>query len=311
MIDVNTAARKRDIRLRRGTNIRGKWHHKVYTVVRLLGSGTVGDVYLCRSQGQAVAVKISEQALSMTAEVQALKILQTSKVQDSGLGPSLLDVDDWQVSPGKIYSFYVMEYVAGLSLHSFVKRQGTIYIGILLCQMLKQLEELHKIGYVFGDLKSENIIVTDKPVKIRLIDVGGMTKIGRSVKEYTNFYDRAYWRLGKRLAEPSYDLFAVTMVTLAIFYPGKFLRVEHNGPFLRRKIKEIKSLRLYAPVLEGALRAAYPSAKAMQDALLKRKQASPSQKGRPAKKSSLVEIVLLATCASLYYGIYLVLTIGL
>lgn len=311
MIDVNTAARKRDIRLRRGTVIVGKWHHKVYTVVRLLGSGTVGDVYLCRSQGQAVAVKISEQALSMTAEVQALKRLQTSKVQDSGLGPSLLDVDDWQVSPGKSFSFYAMEYVAGVSLRSFIKRHGPIYIGVLLCQMLQQLEELHKIGYVFGDLKSENIIVTDKPLTIRLIDVGGMTKIGRSVKEYTNFYDRAYWRLGKRLAEPSYDLFAVTMVALAIFYPRKFLRVEHNGPFLRRKINGLASLREYAPALQGALRGAYPSAKAMRDALTKQMRASRSQQGRSYKETSLVELFLLASCASLYYGIYLFLTIAL
>src|SRR5699024_4028445 len=307
MIDVNTAARKRDIRLRRGTNIRGKWHHKVYTVVRLLGSGTVGDVYLCRSQGQAVAVKISEQALSMTAEVQALKILQTSKVQDSGLGPSLLDVDDWQVSPGKIYSFYVMEYVAGLSLHSFVKRQGTIYIGVLLCQMLKQLEELHKIGYVFGDLKSENIIVTDKPVKIRLIDVGGMTKIGRSVKEYTNFYDRAYWRLGKRLAEPSYDLFAVTMVFLTVFYPRKFTRNGDSLSFIRTKIVGVKSLEMYAPVLLRGISGSYKNSQEMRNDLYKRMAIEKNDKQKRSTKTFATELFLISGSAIFFYGMYSVL----
>src|SRR5699024_2740420 len=154
--------------------------------------------------------------------------------------------------------------------HSFVKRQGTIYIGILLCQMLKQLEELHKIGYVFGDLKSENIIVTDKPVKIRLIDVGGMTKIGRSVKEYTNFFDRAYWRLGKRLAEPSYDLFAVTMVLLTVFYPRKFTRVGDSYSLLRKKVMQVRPLRIYAPVLLQSLAGTYRNSRAMRDDLYKR-----------------------------------------
>src|SRR5699024_1304531 len=118
--------------------------------------------------------------------------------------------------------------------------------GPILFQLLEQLERLHQIGYIFGDLKNDNIIITDNPPTVRLIYVGGMTKMGRSVKEYTIFYDRAYWRLGKRLAEPSYDLFAVTMVFLTIFYPQKFTRSGDSLSLIRGKMLRVKSLHPYA-----------------------------------------------------------------
>lgn len=305
---MRQTAKKCEIRLKRGTIVKGKWHHNIYRVVRLLGSGTVGTVYLCMSKGQQVALKVSEQSISMTAEVQALKILQKTKVQDSGLGPYLLDVDDWEMGPGKTVSFYAMEYVQGVSLQSFVDRNGTVWLNSLLFQLLEQLERLHRAGYVFGDLKSENIIVTQNPPTLRLIDVGGMTKMGRSVKEYTNFFDRAYWRLGTRLAEPSYDLFAVTMILLSIFYPRKFTRVEDNFAFLRQKLLQIKSLRIYAPVLIQSLAGRYDSSRSMRDALYK--QMSHVKKGnqqRSSGKSFLTDLLLVGGYAGLSYSIYVVL----
>jgi len=307
MFIVNTIAKKHEVILKRGTIIRGKWHSNTYSVVRLLGSGTVGTVYLCTSKGRQVAVKISDQSLSMTAEVQALKTLRIGKVQDSGLGPYLLDVDDWQMNDGKIISFYAMEYVEGVSLRAFIQRHGTIWISSLLFQLLEQLERLHKIGYVFGDLKSDNIIITSNPPTVRLIDVGGMTKIGRSVKEYTNFFDRAYWRLGKRLAEPSYDLFAVTMVLLTVFYPRKFTRVGDSYSLLRKKVMQVRPLRIYAPVLLQSLAGTYRNSRAMRDDLYKRLTDDKHKRQKRSTKHSVMELILVVGCASIYYGVYTVL----
>src|SRR5699024_7897336 len=138
-------------------------------------------------------------------------------------------------------------------------------------------------------------------------DVGGMTKIGRSVKEYTNFYDRAYWRLGKRLAEPSYDLFAVAMVLLATFYPRKFTRKTQNLAFLRQKINNIKTLGLYRPVLQRTLTGKYPSARAMRNDLYRRFTQNNQDDKSVSWKSFLTEILLIGSFASLYYGIYVFL----
>ena len=64
-------------------------------------------------------------------------------------------------------------------------------------QLLNDLDKLHQNGWVFGDLKPENLIVTGPPPKIRCIDVGGTTIKGRAIKEFTEFYDRGYWGLGQ------------------------------------------------------------------------------------------------------------------
>lgn len=301
---MNTLPKKDKVLLKRGTVIEGKWHRNRYKIIRMLGSGTVGTVYLCSHKGQFVALKISEQSMSMTAEVQVLKTLGNLKVQDSRLGPYLMDVDDWLLANGKTLSFYVMEYIKGESLQTFIHKNGTSWITVLLFQLLEQLELIHRSGYVFGDLKSENIIVTNHPPTIRLIDVGGTTKIGRSVKEYTNFYDRAYWRLGTRLAEPSYDLFAVAMVILAVFYPKKFTRVKHNNVYIKRKLLQIKSLEPYAPVLLKAIEGKYTSAKQMRDDLFKRMMRTNKLETKQTSSSFLLELILLGTLSSAYFGIY-------
>ncbi|HLS23359.1 MAG TPA: protein kinase [Pseudogracilibacillus sp.] len=304
---MHTIAKKHRIVLRRGTKIHGRWHNRTYRVLRELGSGTVGTVYLCQHQGNYVALKLSEQSFSMMKEVEALRTLKQGKVQDSGLGPYLIDVDDWQLAQGKTLSFYVMEYIQGVTLKQFVRRKGPQGLRLVLFQLLDQLERLHRLGYVFGDLKSENIIVMTNPSRVRLIDVGGMTKIGSSVKEYTNFYDRAYWRLGKRVAEPSYDLFALTMVMLSIFYPKKFTRVDENFTFLRRRILQVKSLHIFAPVLIQTLAGTYKNVPHMRKELHRRLAYETQQK--QSIKVSGKEIVLLMSSAGMFYCIVYLLTI--
>lgn len=304
---MNTLRKKDNIALRPGTIISGKWHRNRYKVIRLLGSGTVGSVYLCSTKRQMVALKISKQSLNMTAEVQVLKALREKKVQDCRLGPYLIDVDDWVTNSGEIFSFYAMEYIKGVSLRMFIRRYGSAWIGVFLLQLLEQLEHLHSLGYVFGDLKNENIIVTSNPPTIRLIDVGGTTKIGRSVKEYTNFYDRAYWRLGKRLAEPSYDLFAIVMVFLTVFYPRKFTRTKENLSLIKRKIANVNSLQPYQTIFSKALSGDYRNAKDMRDDLFKR-IINVKRKGRKNSfRTSVMEVLLITGCASLYFCLYYVL----
>src|SRR5699024_2061505 len=108
------------------------------------------------------------------------------------------------------------------------------------CQLLQQLDVLHKMGYVFGDLKNDNILINtkDKPT-VRLIDVGGVTKMGQSIKEYSNFFDRGYWQLGTRRAQPSYDLFALVMIVLTIYYPKQFKRGKHPRQQLIKAVQSI------------------------------------------------------------------------
>jgi serine/threonine protein kinase len=252
--------------LKQGATIKGKWHNKTYRIVRQLGHGAIGVVYLAIYQQKYVAIKISEQSSSITTEVNVLKAF--AKVQGKQLGPSLLDVDDW-VRPSSTYSFYVMEYLQGIELNVFLKHKGYEWISILLIQLLDDLEHLHKAGWVFGDLKPENLIVTQKPTRLRWIDVGGTTQHGRAVKEYTEFYDRGYWGLGSRKAEPSYDLFAVAMIIIQVFYPKRFEKGPTPAKTLKYRINQHSRLRTYSPILNKAIEGQYNSSKEMKQDLTK------------------------------------------
>lgn len=278
---------KADVYIKQGTAIIGKWNKRQYYVVKKLGSGMIGTVYLCRENGKYVALKISEQAMSMTTEVNVLKSLDK---RQTNLGPRLLDVDDWEITGRKTYSFYVMEYIRGENISVFIRRNGPEWVGVFLLQLLDQLDRLHAAGWVFGDLKNDNLLVERDSSQVRLIDVGGTTKTGRSIKEYTEFHDRAYWGMGGRKAEPSYDLFALVMVVLKIYYPHGFKRNGDSSESIARKIKRVNALNLYAFSLQGALAGKYETANQMRNDMMKRMV---TQKTREAKRIRSVSTRLL------------------
>ncbi|MDQ0216182.1 serine/threonine-protein kinase [Oikeobacillus pervagus] len=258
---------KNQYKLPIGTVLRGKWHQHQYKIIKELGFGANGIVYLVQSSNGYAALKMSPNSLSIITEVNVLKAF--SKVQGSALGPSLLDVDDWQWK-GELVPFYVMEYIHGRDLLSFVRVKGCSWIGVLLSQLLSDLQSLHEEGWVFGDLKPENLIVTENPNRIRCIDVGGTTIKGRAIKEFTEFFDRGYWGLGSRKAEPTYDLFAVSMIAINLAYPKRFDK-HHQGDSLSQLVQSIRQkqeLTKIEPVLIKALQGQYKSASEMRRELL-------------------------------------------
>ncbi|MED4224059.1 protein kinase domain-containing protein [Neobacillus cucumis] len=248
-----------------GTIITGKWHSQSYTIMKELGFGANGVVYLAKHKDTQVALKMSDNGMSITSEVNVLKSF--AKVQGHSLGPCLLDVDDWYQNNSRI-SFYVMEYIQGPDFLSFLQTRGGSWTSVLFLQLLKDLEELHQNGWVFGDLKPENLIVTGPPPKIRCIDVGGTTIKGRAIKEFTEFYDRGYWGLGSRKAEPSYDIFAVAMIMVNTAYPKRFTKTTGGLSQLKEAIRQKQELRNFEPVILKALQGQYSGAKEMRADLL-------------------------------------------
>ncbi|MDP4161706.1 MAG: protein kinase family protein [Bacillota bacterium] len=247
------------------TLIEGKWHKKQYKIIKELGSGANGIVYLAKLNSSYVALKMSDNGMSIISEVNVLKSFE--KVQGSALGPSLLDVDDWEGLKGRI-SFYAMEYIQGPDLLTYIQEKGKVWTMVMILQLLNDLDKLHKNGWVFGDLKPDNLIVTGPPAKIRCIDVGGTTIQGRAIKEFTEFFDRGYWGLGTRKAEPSYDLFSVAMILINTAYPKRFNKTSGGLTQLREAIMKSNELQPLEEVLIKALKGDYASATQMREQLL-------------------------------------------
>ncbi|WP_409290941.1 serine/threonine protein kinase [Peribacillus sp. SCS-37] len=301
-----------------GTIIKGKWYKEEYTIIRELGHGANGIVYLAGREGQEVALKVSDNSMSISSEMNILKSF--TKVQGAALGPSLLSADDW-VRAGRTLPFYVMEYIKGDTYLDFLKYKGTYWAPILALQLLKNLSRLHASGWVFGDLKPENLIVSMPSCQVRCIDVGGTTLIGRSIKEFTEFFDRGYWGLGSRKAEPSYDLFAVAMIVINSHYPKRFIRKGDGYAQLSAAIGNVPELKGYERILDKALLGKYQSAAEMRQELLDAAQPRsemkaagprsvntvPSRKnGTPAKKKGgILESIVLVVLITFIYIVYI------
>ncbi|WP_461183462.1 protein kinase domain-containing protein [Virgibacillus kimchii] len=297
--------KKHNAEIRPGVKLTGKWHGQSYLIKKKLGEGAIGSVYLCEANGKKKALKISDNRTSMTMEVNVLKSL--GKVQGNRLGPSLLDVDDW-VSPfGTAYTFYVMEYLHGEPLSSFISRNGSEWLGVFMLQLLDDLERLHSTGWVFGDLKTENLLVLHAPPRVRWIDVGGTTQIGRAIKEYTEFYDRGYWKMGSRKAEPSYDLFAFVMIFLHIYYPKRFDKGTEPEKTLLKKLHEVKPLRPYKIPLQKALQGKYRSSAEMKKELMlifyraQKRSGLRKNRGKESLSHFFIEISGITAIAVGYY----------
>lgn len=306
---MKSFSNRRECKLLVGTTLLGKWNKKPYKILKELGSGATGVVYLAESLGRLVALKVGANSMSITSEVNVLK--HFSKVQGQALGPSLLDVDDFIIH-GEPVSFYAMEYLQGEELLSFITKKGEEWLGIFIVQLLGDLDRLHRTGWAFGDLKPENLLITGPPPRIRWFDVGGTTKFGRSIKEYTEFYDRGYWGLGSRVAEPSYDLFCVAMIMIHCAYKKRFDK-KGSRPLeqLKEAIEKNATLRRYKHVLLKALCGKYNHALAMKKDLIEAMQKQPSyervavKKKKKKKERYFVELFLVITFLLLAYVLYL------
>ncbi|MDQ0257876.1 serine/threonine-protein kinase [Evansella vedderi] len=262
----DSISKKQECKLLPNQRIVGRWQRNSYRIIRELGYGATGTVYLAEGRGELVALKIASDSMSITSEVNVFR--QFSKVQGPSLGPSFYEADDY-VSAGGVYPFYVMEYINGQPFLPFLRQRGAEWTGILIVQLLKDLHQLHKAGWVFGDLKPENLLVTENPNCVRWLDVGGMTIQGRAIKEYTEFFDRGYWGLGNRKAEPSYDLFSVSMLFMNRGYPSRFEKTQEKSfTRLMTKFRQKDVIRPFEPVFRRGIEGKYKDALDMRSDLI-------------------------------------------
>lgn len=208
-----------------GTTIQGRWSKRVYQVEKLLGQGGCGSVYLVRDQESwgCYALKVSWDSAMINKEYEVLaKLNSHPQLKSLNLVPQVYHLDDLWLA-GKFHSYLVMEYIQGITLQELLKKRGALRVreavGIALLVSLI-LEKLHQSNYICGDLKAENFLYNEKNGQITMIDFGGLTKPGNSIKAFTPVYDRASWGQGTRLADWKYDLFALAIL-IFILISGK------------------------------------------------------------------------------------------
>lgn len=248
-----------------GAWIQGKWNKNQYRIERLLGEGANGKVFLVSCRKRLYALKIGFDAVDHQSEVNALKALSKSSTSFRNM---LVEADDLS-REGIDYPFCVMRYIKGKSLTEFIKQYGTDWIPVIGLNLLRKLSELHASGFVFGDLKAENMIITGYG-EVELIDFGGVTAKGRAVKQFTEVYDRGFWNAGLRTADEGYDLFSFAVLLLHVtdrerkFQSAPAILPQNRSvEWLFELLKARPQLAPAAPLLRKALTGQYVNSKQM------------------------------------------------
>lgn len=193
-----------------GYKIRGKWNQNIYEILSMLGEGGVGKVYkvMDTKTREIWALKMSDDMHSITKEYERLKTFQ-----QIGFIPRIKELDDF-CQDGQTRYYIVLEYIQGKNLKDYLKDRPMSIKGALGLAIIvgEGFQLLHKNRLVFGDLKLENLMIDEKEQTLKVIDLGGVTPMGCSIKEFTPLYDRASWNMGLRRADEKYDLFSMSML---------------------------------------------------------------------------------------------------
>jgi len=138
-----------------------------YRVLRLIGSGSTGAVYLCQHEGldKWVALKILHREMEQNASlVDRFKL--EAKAASRLEHPNSVRVLDFGHDTVTGALFIAMEYIEGRDLLQVLEEDGPFSAEravSVMCQILDVLGVAHSLGIVHRDLKPENIIV--RPVE--------------------------------------------------------------------------------------------------------------------------------------------------
>ena len=147
-----------------------------YVVVRLLGQGGMGEVYLVEHPdiGTQAAVKVLGERFStmkhaterFRAEARAIARIKH---------PNVVEIHDYgSLEDGRLY--YQMEHLEGRVLEAVMaskRRMSAEEVLPYLDQICAGLSAAHENHIVHRDLKPENIIVIDgPPMKLKILDFG-------------------------------------------------------------------------------------------------------------------------------------------
>ena len=132
-----------------------------FQIVRLLGKGAMGSVYLARDLAlhRVVAIKVLRWDLA-ASEDDCERFRREARTTGQLAHPSIVPLHSFGESPNLMYM--VMRYVPGESLGARIRRLGKLNpdeTRRILAELALTLEYAHREGIVHRDLKPENILL--------------------------------------------------------------------------------------------------------------------------------------------------------
>jgi serine/threonine-protein kinase len=231
------------------SGLRTELHHArkygQYRLVRKLGEGGMGEVYLAEHQllKRPCAIKLILPEHSQ--EPGLLRRFEREVRATSHLThPNIVEVYDFGLTPDGAF-YYVMEYLPGLTLRELVSSRGTLPLGrviYLVRQVCEALREAHLAGLVHRDVKPGNVIVGrygSRSDVVKLLDFGLVRSLADAHETHltgegqllgTPDYMSPEQAGGAAGAGPSSDLYSVGALT--------YYLLTGRPPFVRSTVAE-------------------------------------------------------------------------
>jgi len=145
-----------------------------YDIVRLLGRGGMGAVYLAREKAleRAVAIKVLPPETATDADTRE-RFRREARVAAKLTHPNIVPLHTFGDAEGMLY--FVMGYVKGESLAERMRREGKLPeedVRRILAEVADALHYAHKQGVVHRDIKPDNILIDDESGRPMLTDFG-------------------------------------------------------------------------------------------------------------------------------------------
>lgn len=208
-----------------------------YTMVRRLGTGAYGTVWLAREDntGRMVAIKYYPHRRGINWSLLSREVEKLAKLYTSRNIVQLLDVG-WNAEP----PYYVMEFVengplSGLMARGSMDTSEAVRIAKEIC---RALIEAHGAGVLHCDLKPDNVLL-DSQSQVRLCDFGqSRMSHERSPALGTLYYMAPEQADLEAVADARWDVYAVG----ALLYHMLTGSPPYRSPELQQQLEATKSL---------------------------------------------------------------------
>lgn len=174
-----------------------------FDILRFLGNGACGHVYLVRMKGTELlfAMKIADKK-SQHGRVK--RVLTEREILATVNHPLIVNMYATFQDTQNLY--FVMEYCSGGTLRSILRKQPHRRVNedaarFYAAETLVALEYLHHLGYLYRDLKTENILIrADGHIALADFDLCKVAKVKypRVIKTQRSMYGRFKSKIGKK-----------------------------------------------------------------------------------------------------------------
>lgn len=150
-----------------------------YRILRLLGKGGMGRVYLAEQPdiGSRVAIKVLSDDVADSPEI-VERLFREARTVNVIRHEQLVNIIDLDRMPNG-RPFIVMEYIAGCSLREVVNAGEAPLGGVIhvMIEILLALDAAHRAGVIHRDLKPDNVMLTPAG-RVKVLDFGIAKSLG-------------------------------------------------------------------------------------------------------------------------------------